>query len=224
MKAAQPTSFFSVPRMYEKFYEKLAAKMAKASFLERSIFNFVQWIGRDYDRNTQAGGSGQVPLLWDWISRSICDGKLKKAMGFAHCNQFGSGGAPLAPIIRETFAGMNMPIVDMYGLSETAGGISLGRPNNFVPGACGPVILGAELKIDHKQGRDEKKHGEVCYRGRSAMMGYINEIEKTNKTFDEDGFFHTGDVGYIDEYDCLHITGRIKELLVTAGGENVAPD
>lgn len=156
---------------------------------------------------SQAGGSGQVPLLWDWVSRAICDGKFKKAMGFQVCHQFASGGAPLAPNIRETFAALNMPIMDVYGLSETAGGICLTRPNNFVVGACGPVVMGSELIIEHKMERDAKGHGEICYRGRSAMMGYIHEIEKTRKTFDEDGFFHSGDVGYIDEYDCLHITG-----------------
>ena len=91
MKSAKPTAFVSVPRMYEKFYEKLMAKMATASMLKRGMFQLVQWYGRDYYYNTQAGGSGQIPLLWKWISKNICDLKIKKEMGFQECHQFGSG-------------------------------------------------------------------------------------------------------------------------------------
>jgi len=226
MKAARPTAFVSVPRIYEKMYEKMAAELAGAGPARRLLFRFVTWIGRDYYANTQAGGSGEIPLLWDWLRSAVCDRRIKKAMGFGECHQFGSGGAPLAPIVRETFAALNMAIVDLYGLSETAGAICLSRPNHFVPNACGPVMVGSEIRIDHKDGRDEKSPficGEICYRGRSAMMGYIHEIEKTNRSFDDEGYFRSGDVGYLDDAQCLHITGRIKELLVTAGGENVAP-
>eukprot|EP01083_Nonionella_stella_P113663 335129_1 len=221
--ACQPTTFIAVPRMYEKFYEKLTAGLAKASAIKRSLFNFVLWIGKDYYYNTQAGGDGQIPRLWSFVKKVLCDGKIKKGMGFGSCGSYVSGGAPLAPKIRETFAALNMPIVDAYGMSETAGMMAVSLPNNFVPNAVGPVTMGNEIVIDYDPDRDEENHGEICYRGRSAMMGYIHEAEKTSKVFDDEGFIHTGDIGYIDVYDCLHITGRIKELIVTAGGENVAP-
>lgn len=223
LMAAQPSVFVSVPRMYEKFYEAIVAGLANASFIRKALFDFVIWIGRDYYYNTQAGGSGEIPRLWPFVSKRLCDGKIKKAMGFGDCDTFASGGAPLAPKIRETFAALNMPIVDAYGLSETSGAVCMSRPNNYVPGACGPIAMGSEILIEHKDDRDKTNQGEICYRGRAAMMGYINEIEKTKEAFDDEGWFHSGDIGYIDDYDCLHITGRIKELLVTAGGENVAP-
>merc|ERR1712228_436359 len=140
-----------------------------------------------------------IPLLWPFVSKYLCDGAIKKGMGFGNCTTFASGGAPIAPVIRQTFASLNMPIVDAYGLSETAGLFSLSRMNNYVAGAVGPIVVGSEVLLDHVSDRDEDGKGEICYRGRLAMMGYV------------------------DEHDCLHITGRIKELLVTAGGENVAP-
>eukprot|EP01084_Bolivina_argentea_P006103 11547_1 len=219
----QPNSFVSVPRMYEKFYEGMLAGLTNAGFIANVIFNFTLWIGKDYYYNTQAGGNGDIPLLWPFVKNILCDGIIKNKIGFRDCTKFASGGGSLSKTVRETFASLNMPLVDAYGLSETAGPIALSRPNNYVPGACGPVMMGSEILIDHVDGRDDKNHGEICYRGRHAMMGYINEIEKTRAVFDDEGFFHTGDIGYIDEYDCVHITGRIKELLVTAGGENVAP-
>merc|ERR1712228_43458 len=164
-----------------------------------------------------------IPLLWPFVSKYLCDGAIKKGMGFGNCTTFASGGAPIAPVIRQTFASLNMPILDAYGLSETSGLFCMSRMNNYVAGAVGPIVVGSECLIDHNDDRDEENQGEICYRGRLAMMGYVNEPKKTTATFDDDGWFHTGDIGYMDEYDCLHITGRIKELLVTAGGENVAP-
>ena len=111
-----PTSFISVPRMYEKFYEAIIAGLANASWIRKSLFDFVLWIGKDYYYNTQAGGSGEIPRLWNFVSKKLCDGAIKKKIGFGSCHVFASGGAPLAPKIRETFAALNMPIVDAYGL------------------------------------------------------------------------------------------------------------
>ena len=144
------------------------------------------------------------------MSRVLCDARIKQGIGFGVCDLFVSGAAPLAGTVRELFAALNMPVTDAYGLSQTTGSICASRRNKFVPDAVGPAVMGGELMIEHKDGPDQGTRGEICYRGRSAMM------DKTRRTFDGETFLHTGDVGYIDGYDCLHITGRIKELLVTA--------
>eukprot|EP01084_Bolivina_argentea_P103303 185057_1 len=223
LKATAPTSFISVPRIYEKFYEGVTAGLAKASIIKKSLFNFVLWIGRDAFYNCCAGGNGKIPYLWPFVSNVLCNKVIKKAMGFQYCNTLVSGGAPLPMKVRETFAALNMPILDGYGMSETSGGFTVSRPNHYVPDACGPVIIGSEILIDQTNGNYIQNEGEICLRGRGVMMGYINEYEKTKKIFDDCGYLHSGDIGYIDKYSCLHITGRIKELIITAGGENIAP-
>lgn len=90
-------------------------------------------------------------------------------------------------------------------------------------GSCGQPAIGTELKILHDKTRDKKGEGEVCFRGRHIMSGYLEEEKKTKEAIDADGWLHSGDVGRVDENGMLYITGRIKELLITSGGENVAP-
>jgi long-chain-fatty-acid--CoA ligase ACSBG len=85
------------------------------------------------------------------------------------------------------------------------------------------VLPGCEIKIDHEEGRDAKDEGEILFRGRHIMMGYMKNPEKTAESIDDQGWLHSGDVGKLDSNGFLHITGRIKELIITAGGENVAP-
>jgi long-chain-fatty-acid--CoA ligase ACSBG len=95
--------------------------------------------------------------------------------------------------------------------------------NGFKVGSTGPSLPGCEMKLMHEEGRDKPGNGEICYRGRHIMMGYMKMEEKTRGAIDEEGWLHSGDVGRVDEKGLLYITGRIKELLITAGGENIAP-
>ena len=97
LQSCQPSSFMSVPRMYEKFYESIIAGLAKASWFRKTIFDFILWIGKDYYYNTQAGASGEIPRLWGFVSKKLCDQGIKKTIGFGSCHMFASGGAPLAP-------------------------------------------------------------------------------------------------------------------------------
>merc|ERR1712129_599531 len=169
LASALPTNFISVPRMYEKFDEAMTAGLVTASFIKRSMFNFVISVGTEYYVNTQAGGSGSIPLSWPFVKKYLCDGAIKKAIGFGECSGFISGGAPIANTIRQTFGALNMPILDAYGLSETSGAFCMSRLNNYVVGAVGPICIGSECLIDHQNGRDEQGQGEICYRGRMAM-------------------------------------------------------
>ena len=120
----------------------------------------------------------------------------------------------------EFFASLDMPLMNVYGLSESGGPITSPSINKFNFDTVGVCIEGGELKIDHP---DENGIGEICGRGRNIMMGYFKNEEATKEVIDSDGWLHTGDKGRIDENGFLYVTGRIKEIIITAGGENIGP-
>lgn len=136
------------------------------------------------------------------------------------------GAAPLAPAVREYFLSLNMYLISGYGMSESSGPQCLSNAANFDEidanfyVSTGAAIEGTDMIIASP---DRDGNGEICYRGRNRFMGYFKNEEATRATIDEKGFLHSGDVGRLDKNGNLSITGRIKELIITAGGENVAP-
>lgn len=120
----------------------------------------------------------------------------------------------------EYFASLDMPLFNLYGMSETAGATTIHTFKKFKLDAAGFALPGTDLKIANP---DVNGEGEICMRGRNTMMGYLKNDKATMETIDEQGFVKSGDKGKFDEDGFLKITGRIKELIITAGGENVAP-
>lgn len=125
--------------------------------------------------------------------------------------------------VSEYFASLDLDLLDVYGMSESTGATTIGTPPVHQFGSVGAPIGPDEVKCEHVAGRDKPTEGEICYRGRHIMMGYMKEPKKTDEAIDKDGWLHSGDVGTIDADGLLHITGRLKELIITAGGENIAP-
>merc|ERR1719195_1691360 len=117
---------------------------------------------------------------------------------------------------------MGMPIVNVYGMSECSGAATLNLHNNMGRMSAGYCMPGIEIKLDHDPSRDKPGNGEILIGGRANMMGYMYAPDKTADTMDSDGYIHSGDVGKL-VHGCLYITGRIKELIIGAGGENIAP-
>ena len=146
--------------------------------------------------------------------------KIKHALGFGQTRGFFYGAAPLKRSTVEFFASLDMPLMNIYGLSESSGPLTTCTINKFNFDTIGVCLEGVEVKIDHP---DENGIGEICGRGRNIMMGYFKNEEATKEAIDQDGWFHTGDRGRIDESKLLYVTGRIKELIITAGGENIGP-
>jgi long-chain-fatty-acid--CoA ligase ACSBG len=134
-----------------------------------------------------------------------------------------TGAAPIAHSTLYFFGALDLPVHELFGMSECTGPHTVARPKYFKVGTTGPNMPGVETKIEHMEGRDKPQEGEICMRGRNVMMGYMKDPVKTKESIDMEGFLHSGDVGRVDEWGCVSITGRIKELLITAGGENVAP-
>lgn len=136
------------------------------------------------------------------------------------------GAAPMATTTREYFLSLNMFLINGYGMSECSGPQATSRPTNFKEfdnhalASVGSKLDGTEMML---YDIDKHGNGEICYKGRNRFMGYFKNEADTMNTIDEKGFLHSGDVGKIDERGNLSITGRIKELIITAGGENIAP-
>lgn len=156
------------------------------------------------------------------LAKILILNRIKKELGFDRIEKLYYGAAPLKQKTRLFFQSLNMPLLNGYGLSETSAAVTF---HDFIQigniGKTGKPLPGTNIKIFNP---DENGVGEICMRGRNVFMGYLNNEKATLEVFDSEGFFHSGDMGYIDQNGILDITGRIKEIIITAGGENVPPE
>ena len=214
MREVRPMLVISVPRVYEKVYAGVQAGVA-GSALKQAIFNWSVGVGRQASRLQQQGRPLPFGLrLKQNLAHRLVFHKLHEALG-GRLRYFVSGGAPLALEIAEFFHAAGLLILEGYGLTETCPALTANRHDNFKFGTVGPPIPGVELRL----GDD----GEILARGPNIARGYYQRPEATAEVFLDDGWFATGDIGEIDTDGFLRITDRKKDLLVTAGGKNVAP-
>lgn len=215
LKEVRPTSFVAVPRVWEKFQEAIQARVAQAPAARQRIFSKALAIGRAHYEETRKNGkaSFMTGLRFKLLQRLVGK-KLKAAMGFDRCKFFLSGAAPLSPDTSLFFYSLGIPIVEGYGLTECAGASHINLVGRPIFGTVGPHLDGLECKI--------AEDGEICLRGKNVFAGYYKEPAQTAECL-IDGWLHTGDIGKYDENGCLRITDRKKNIIVTAGGKNVAP-
>lgn len=211
----RPTLFFGVPRVWEKFHAGVAAQMRHATGVKATIAAQAQKVGRQVVE--LRNGGRKVPLhleaqyaLFDRLVYS----KVKAAIGLDKARMMSSGAAPLGKDVIEFFAGLGMPIYEVYGQSEDNGPTSFNAPGKTKIGTVGPPFPGVEVKI--------AGDGEILIKGRNVFAGYYKDPEATDETL-IDGWLHSGDLGEFDSEGFLSITGRKKDLIITAGGKNVAP-
>lgn len=145
---------------------------------------------------------------------------IQRLLGLGECKYFLTGGAPVSTELKHFFLGLDMPLCDLYGLSETGGALSLHPTRITNLYSSGRPLQGFEVKINEP---DVNGHGEIVVRGRSVFMGYVKQLDKTEEAIDADGWLHSGDIGYFDSFGNIVISGRLKELIITAGGENIPP-
>ncbi len=215
MLEAKPTLMVSVPRLYEKMYSRVLDMVESSPPAKRKLFYWAIETGRKHRRCQQSGR--RIPLalgLKHRLADLLVFKKLKHRVG-GRLRFFVSGGAPLSAEIGEFFAAAGIIILEGYGLTETSPGISFNKPDDFRFGTVGMPIPGVEVKI--------AADGEILARGDNIMLGYLNKEEETKEVIDEDGWFYTGDVGLIDSHGFLVITDRKKNIIVTSGGKNIAP-
>ncbi len=216
LKEVRPTAFFAVPRVWEKFYAAVTEKLGEATGVKAAIANRALDVGRQHtaalDRGEQPGTLLGVQFgLFDKLVYS----KAKEAMGLDRCRFMFSSAAPLSPKIAEYFSGLGMQILQLYGQSECTGICAFNAPDRNRIGSVGPALPCAELSI--------AEDGEVLTRGPSVFLGYLHNDEATADALGDDGWLKTGDVGHIDDDGFLFITDRKKDIIITAGGENVTP-
>ncbi|KAJ1461303.1 hypothetical protein M885DRAFT_553996 [Pelagophyceae sp. CCMP2097] len=234
--ASRPTVFFGVPRVWEKFAEALQAVGAKTTGTKKKISVWAKGVAlAKYQRNRAdakaAGFEGLAKPLLRGVSEKLALKILSKvhaAIGLDKAHFLFTGAAPIAVSTLEYFGSLGLIINETFGMSEVAGPAAVTLNEFYAPGTCGPALPGVEIKIEHLKGRDKEGEGEVCFRGRSVMMGYLYDEAKSADAIDADGWCHSGDIGTLlslktGAAPMLRITGRVKEMLVTAGGENVAP-
>lgn len=215
LKEVRPTVFFGVPRVFEKIAEKLTDVMNGATGPKKYL---LQWAkGKAFQRvkMNEYGKSGGAPCGYG-VAHSLILGKIKAALGLDACREVLSGAAPMAQETTEFFASLDIPVLNFFGQSEATGPQTWQLTKKYRLDSSGFNIEGTKHKIIEDT-------EEFVYQGRNIMMGYMKNEEETKKTIDEDGWLHSGDCAKIDEDGFVSITGRIKELIVTAGGENVPP-
>lgn len=213
IEAFQPTILLAVPRVLEKVYNAASAKAG--SGLKRQIFGWSAKQSRHWSA-AKEGLFGPSPLLR--ARHSIADklvlSKVRSVLG-PNLEYIVCGGAPLSLELAHFFGGTGITVIQGYGLSETTGPIAAQLPGYSPMGTVGPILPGNAVKIS-----DE---GEILIKGVSVMQGYHDLPEETSQAI-QDGWFHTGDLGSVDRKGNIRITGRKKEIIVTAGGKNVSPE
>lgn len=203
----RPTILISVPRIYERVYNKIQAQVAGKSPFAQSLFANAIEVGW---RRFQKGGGGGLrwPVLKALVANKIM-AKLGGRLRLAIC-----GGAPLSADVAKTFIGLGLNLIQGYGLTETSPIISGNPENDNDPASVGTPLPGIEVKV----GDDD----EILTRSPSVMLGYWNNPTATREMIDEDGWLHTGDKGVL-ENNHIYITGRLKEIIVLSNGEKVPP-
>ncbi len=210
-----PTVMAAVPRVYEKVYNKVVSGAKDAGGLTYKIFKWAVEVGKVVSKLRQEGKDATGLLaLKHKLADMLVYSKLKNRFG-GRIRFFVSGGAPLSREIAEFFHAADLLVLEGYGLTETAAATFINRVDNYKFGTVGPPMPGTEVKI-------AEEDGEILVRGGGIMQGYYNMPEETAETL-VDGWLLTGDIGEVDSDGFLRITDRKKDLIVTAGGKNVAP-
>ncbi|KAM8750915.1 long-chain-fatty-acid--CoA ligase ACSBG1 [Acanthopagrus schlegelii] len=213
-----PTSHMGVPRVWEKMMEKIKEGISECGYLKKKLITWAMSVSLEANQKYMYK-EDERPFLVS-LADSLVLQKLRAELGLSCCRKFFSGAAPISSETVQFFLGLNICLYEAYGMSESTGPHFMSGPKAYKLPSCGKVVPGCRYKMADI---DCEGTGEICFWGRNIFMGFLNMEDKTREALDEDGWLHSGDLGKIDEEGFLYITGRIKELIITAGGENIPP-
>ena len=212
-----PTVFTAVPRVWEKFYSGVMITLKEASRLQQAVYAWAIGVGTRIADLVLAGQpvGGGLRLQFA-IARWLALNNVRKLIGIHRARFLVTGAAPISPELVKWYLALGVPMLEVWGMTETCGA-STGVPAERIkPGSIGPAASFNEVRLDPAT-------GEILVRGPNVFKGYLNQPEKTAEAIDPDGWLHTGDVGVVDEDGYFRITDRMKDIIITAGGKNITP-
>jgi long-chain acyl-CoA synthetase len=212
-----PTVFTAVPRVWEKFYSGVMITLKEASHLQQAAYAWAIGVGQRVADLVMAGQPVPGGLRVQFrLARLLVLDNVRKLIGIHHARFLVTGAAPISPDLVRWYLALGVPMLEVWGMTETCGA-STGIPADRIkPGSIGPAASYNEVRLDPQT-------SEILVRGPNVFMGYLNLPEKTAETIDADGWLHTGDVGSVDGEGFFRITDRMKDIIITAGGKNVTP-
>jgi long-chain acyl-CoA synthetase len=212
-----PTVFTAVPRVWEKFYSGVMITLKEASKAQQAAYAWAIGVGQQVADLVMAGQPVPSSLRVRFtVARLLVLDNVRKLIGIHRARFLVTGAAPISPDLVRWYLALGVPMLEVWGMTETCGA-STGIPADRIkPGSIGPAASYNEVKLDPAT-------GEILVRGPNVFMGYLNLPEKTAETIDADGWLHTGDVGVVDEEGFFRITDRMKDIIITAGGKNITP-
>jgi long-chain acyl-CoA synthetase len=212
-----PTVFTAVPRVWEKFYSGVMIALKEASPLQQAAYAWGIGVGMQIADKVLAKEPVDGFLKFKFtIARWIALNNARKLIGIHRARFCVTGAAPISPELVRWYLGLGVPMLEVWGMTETCGAATGIPADRMKPGSIGPAAGYNEVRIDADT-------GEIRVRGPNVFMGYLNQPEKTAETIDADGWLHTGDVGLVDEDGFFRITDRMKDIIITAGGKNITP-
>jgi long-chain acyl-CoA synthetase len=216
LREVQPTSFFAVPRIWEKMYSGITIALKDATALERWVYRRALAVGY---RMTDCRLAGEAPSLSlrlaNRIAYHLVFRNIRRMLGLDRCRIAFTGAAPIAPELIRWYLALGLDMREVYGQTENCGVATLMPNDQMKLGSVGKAVPWGEVMISPE--------GEILIRGDFLFMGYLNQPEKTAETIDARGWLHTGDVGAIDNEGFVKVTDRMKDIIITSGGKNITP-
>ena len=216
VREVSPHVFTAVPRVWEKVYSRVTIMAGEATWLGRMAYGLALRTGM---KRAEALENGETPSLGTRLAYAFWDfvvlRNLRMMLGFDRLRRGTTGAAPISPDLLKWYRAVGITVLEGYGMTESSGVISLNLIEDYKTGSIGKAVPGGEVRI--------AVDGEIQYRGRNVFKGYWNKPDKTEETISSDGWLRTGDIGRIDNQGYLYITGRAKDIIITAGGKNITP-
>lgn len=216
LREVSPHVFTAVPRVWEKVYSRITIMANEATGIGKWSYKQALAVGRARADALENGDPVPVATrlayaFWDFMVLK----NLRRMLGFERLRRGTTGAAPISPDLLRWYKAVGITVLEGYGMTESSGVISVNLMENYKTGSVGPAVPGGQVRIS--------PDGEIQYKGGNVFKGYWNKPEKTAETISEDGWLRTGDVGKIDNRGFLYVTGRVKDIIITAGGKNITP-